>query len=168
MDSISATGTAGAALTKGWANSLPLLAAALGLILPATATAAPPPEAAELQLSITGLRNAKGVVRLCLTQRTGQAFLQCQQDRGHIARNVPAAAAASIRIDGLRPGEYSLLLVHDENNNGKLDKMMAMPKEGFGFSRNPAIRMGPPKYADVHFRVPPGKSGHTVKVKYLL
>jgi uncharacterized protein (DUF2141 family) len=45
---------------------------------------------------------------------------------------------------------------------------MAMPREGFGFSRNPAIRMGPPHYGDVHFRVPAGESAQTVKVRYLL
>ncbi len=81
---------------------------------------------------------------------------------------VPAKAAGSIRIDGLKPGSYSLLLIHDENANGKLDKMMAMPREGFGFSRNPAIRMGPPHYGDVHFRLPAGHSAQTVKVRYLL
>ena len=168
MDSISATGTAGAGPTKGWGNLLPLLAAALALILPATATAAPPPDAAELQLGIAGLRNANGVVRLCLTQRSGQAFLKCQDDPARVTKVLPAKAAASIRIEGLKPGEYSLLLIHDENGNGKLDKMMAMPKEGFGFSRNPAIRMGPPYYKDVHFRVPAGHSVQTVKVRYLL
>ena len=36
-------------------------------------------------------------------------------------------------------------LLHDENENSKLDTMLKIPKEGFGFSRNPAIRMGPPK-----------------------
>ncbi len=81
---------------------------------------------------------------------------------------VSAKAAASIRLDGLKPGDYSLLLIHDENGNGKLDKMMAMPREGFGFSRNPAIRMGPPSYGDVHFRVPAGHSAQSVKVRYLL
>ena len=56
----------------------------------------------------------------------------------------------------------------DLNGNGKLDTMMGVPKEGFGFSRNPALRMGPPRYDDVHFTLPPGTSGQTVKMKYLL
>ena len=37
-----------------------------------------------------------------------------------------------------------------------------------GVSRNPAILMGPPHYADVHFAVPPGHSVHAIKLKYLL
>ena len=59
----------------------------------------------------------------------------------------------------MAPGDYSLLVIHDENRNGKLDKMLGMPREGFGFSRNPAIRMGPPRYGDVRFAVPPGAAG---------
>jgi uncharacterized protein (DUF2141 family) len=136
--------------------------------MPAMATAAPPPESAELQVRLAGLRSTDGVVRLCLTQRTQQAFLKCQDDPARVTKVLPAKAATTIRIDGLKPGEYSLLLIHDENGNGKLDKMMAMPREGFGFSRNPAIRMGPPHYGDVHFRVPAGESAQTVKVRYLL
>ena len=46
--------------------------------------------------------------------------------------------------------------------------MMGMPREGFGFSRNPAIRMGPPRYDDVRFSVPAGKSRQAVKLRYLL
>ena len=45
--------------------------------------------------------------------------------------------------------------------------MLGMPREGFGFSRNPALRMGPPHYGDVQFAVA-GRSHQAVKLKYLL
>ena len=60
-----------------------------------------------------------------------------------------------------------LLVIHDENRNGKLDTMLGMPREGFGFSRNPALRMGPPRYGDVRFAVA-GHSRQAIKLKYLL
>ena len=105
---------------------------------------------------------------LCLTRRTQQAFLTCGQDPARVTRIIAADEARQIELKDLVPGNYSLLVIHDENRNGKLDKMFGMPREGFGFSRNPAIRMGPPHYADVHFAVPPGHSAQAIKLKYLL
>ena len=131
-----------------------------------TAGSAPP--AAELQISIDGLRSTKGAIMLCLTRRTQRAFLTCGQDPARVTRIIAADQARQIELKDLVPGDYSLLVIHDENRNGKLDKMFGMPREGFGFSRNPAIRMGPPHYADVHFAVPAGHSAQAIKLKYLL
>ena len=131
-----------------------------------TAGSAPP--AAELQISIDGMRSTKGAIILCLTRRPQQAFLTCGQDPARVTRTVAADKAKRIDLKDLATGDYSLLVIHDENRNGKLDKMFGMPREGFGLSRNPAIRMGPPHYADVHFAVPAGQSAQAIKLKYLL
>ena len=169
MASTSATGIICAGPTAASASlprraGLPLLALALMPLL--TAASAPP--AAELQISIDGMRNAKGMIMLCLTRQTQQAYLACDEDPARVTRIVAAGEARRIGLKDLAPGEYSLLVIHDENRNGKLDTMFGMPREGFGFSRNPAIRMGPPHYADVHFAVPSGQSAHAIKLKYLL
>ncbi len=104
---------------------------------------------------------------LCLTQRGKSQYLACAKDPARVTRVVPSDKAGAIRIDGLAPGQYALLVIHDENRNGKLDTMLGMPREGFGFSRNPALRMGPPRYGDVHFTIE-GRSKQAVKLKYLL
>ena len=105
---------------------------------------------------------------ICLTKRSQQQFLKCDQDPARVTRIVKANALQRLDFSGLSPGEYSLLLIHDENGNGKLDTMMGIPKEGFGFSRNPSLRMGPPRYDDVHFGLPAGQNSQAVKMKYLL
>ena len=139
-----------------------------GLALAALASiAASPPPSAELEIAISGLRNQSGAVMLCLTQRGERHYLACAKDPARIERVVPSNAAGAIRIAGVEPGVYTLLVIHDENRNGKLDKMLGVPREGFGFSRNPALRMGPPHYGDVHFAVA-GHSQQAVKLKYLL
>jgi uncharacterized protein (DUF2141 family) len=104
---------------------------------------------------------------LCLTSRTQKAFLQCAEDPERLTRVIKASGPGTAEFH-LRPGDYSLLVIHDENGNGKLDTMMGIPREGFGFSRNPPLRMGPPHYRDVHFAVPAGQSSHTIHLKYLL
>lgn len=104
---------------------------------------------------------------LCLTKRSQEHFLKCADDPAHVTKIVKASEAGRIDLK-LPPGEYSLLLVHDENGNGRMDKMMGMPREGFGFSRNAPLRMGPPRYEDVHFKVTPGHNEQAVKVRYML
>jgi uncharacterized protein (DUF2141 family) len=49
-----------------------------------------------------------------------------------------------------------------------MDTMLKIPKEGFGFSRNPAIRMGPPKLEQVKFIIAPGHNEQLLRLKYLL
>ena len=66
------------------------------------------------------------------------------------------------------PGTYAIAAVHDENGNGKLDTVLMMPHEGFGFSRNPAIRFGPPKFKNASFAVGTEVVTQKVKMKYML
>lgn len=62
--------------------------------------------------------------------------------------------AASITFTGIPKGEYTVLVFHDENNNGKLDKnFIGMPKEPVACSNNAKGFMGPPKYDDAKFSI---------------
>ena len=129
------------------------------------AGAAPPP-AADLSVNLAGLRSGKGVVRVCLTQSSAR-FMKCRET-GAATLNVPAAKAAQLSLAKLRPGNYALLVIHDENGNGKLDMTLGIPREGFGFSNNPAIHMRPPRLNEVRFSLAPGHSAQTVRMRYVL
>lgn len=49
-------------------------------------------------------------------------------------------------------GPFAIRVFHDANGNGALDKnFMGIPKEKYGFSNNPRIIAGPPKYAELLF-----------------
>lgn len=119
-----------------------------------------------LTVSVAGLRNQKGNVLVCLTANA-KAFPDCSKDPAAHKRTVRASAAGSISFTGLADGTYALSLIHDENANGKLDTALAIPKEGFGFSRNPKIAFGPPKFASAAFALS-GSTAQTVKMKYML
>ena len=125
---------------------------------------APPP--ANLMVSVSGLRDARGMVILCLTRRA--EFLACDKDPARVTRIVPAGKAAVIDLAALPPGDWSLLAIHDANRNGKLDRLMGIPREGFAFSRNPAMRFGPPRLEQVRFALPEGESRQALTMKYLL
>ena len=132
--------------------------------VPGIAAAAP---AGRLEVTLTGLRNGKGDLLLCLT-RNSKHFPDCNADPEARKLVVPAKGARTFSFDDLPPGNYAFSLFHDENRNRKLDTMMAFPREGFGFSRNPKVRFGPPSFSQVAFQVGSGSVTQIVKMQYLL
>jgi uncharacterized protein (DUF2141 family) len=104
---------------------------------------------------------------VCLTADATH-FPDCQDDPAARKLTIRAAQAAALRFDWLPSADYAVAMIHDENGNGRLDTFMAMPREGFGFSRNPAIRFGPPRFDSARFAVGGGAVAEQVKVKYLL
>jgi uncharacterized protein (DUF2141 family) len=126
-----------------------------------------PASPATLDVAVSGLRSAKGNVLICLTAQP-KHFPNCNKDPAAHKRTVAAARAGTIVFSDVIPGTYALALVHDENGNGKLDTSLIIPREGFGFSRNPIIAFGPPKFGAAKFPLAGGESGQAVKMKYML
>jgi uncharacterized protein (DUF2141 family) len=121
--------------------------------------------AGEVEVSIEGLRNGRGDVHLCLT-RDPRHFPNCRNDPAAIKRTVPASTT---RVSlSVAPGEYALSVFHDENRNRELDTMLRIPREGFGFSRNPRIRFGAPRFRDVRVGIVSGFTRLSVRMQYML
>ena len=153
MGFISASGTRRAA---------PILALA-ALPLLGGAASAPPPT---VEVSVTGLRSAKGQILVCLTTNP-KAFPDCSKDKASVRMAVKAADAGDFAVHAPAAGTYAIAVVHDENSNNKMDVAIFVPKEGFGFSRNPAITVGPPSFKSASFAVA-GDMRQSIKMKYML
>ncbi|WP_010184350.1 DUF2141 domain-containing protein [Sphingomonas sp. PAMC 26605] len=120
----------------------------------------------ELSVDLVNLRSHKGSVRVCLTADPTN-FPACIDDAQAVTRSIPATAA-SLRFDGLARGDYAVAVIHDENNNRKLDTFAGIPREGFGFSRNPAVTFGPPRFAAARFTLTSDADRQQIKMRYLL
>lgn len=118
-----------------------------------------------LTVNISGLRNVKGNVLVCVTANP-KFFPDCSKDPSSYRAKIAAKQASSISFDGMPAGTYAAALMHDENGNSKLDTAAFIPKEGFGFSRNPAVVTGPPKFKSAAFAVN-GAAAQNVKMKYM-
>ena len=127
--------------------------------------AAPPPQ--DVSVIVTGVRNAKGTVTACLTALP-TAFPNCKADPAARHLNVPAVSG-SVTLDfgQLAPGRYAVSLFHDENSNGRLDTVLLIPREGYGFSRDAKVRLGPPRFDSAAFLVDGHPAHLTVKMRYL-
>lgn len=142
-------------------------AAVAGLGL-AAGLAASPAVAGEVVITVTDLRSTKGVVRACMTTRE-DIFPKCIKDPASHRTVVPAGEKVEIRFSGVKPGNYAIALLHDENDNGKADRALGMmPKEGYGFSRDAPVKMAPPKFKDAVFEQDEGTNRLTIKMRYFL
>lgn len=73
----------------------------------------------------------------------------------------------NVVFEHLPYGSYAVSIMHDENNNGKLDtNFIGIPKEGVGVSNNPKIGMGGPKFNDSVFTLDTKELEVTVAMKY--
>lgn len=113
------------------------------------------------------MRSDKGRLFLCLT-RQARHFPDCEDDSHARIIDVAAAGEERLVFDQLPSGSYALSVFHDENGNGRLDTFLGMPREGFGFSRNPPIRFGPPRFGEARFDIAAGTTSQSVKMRYLL
>lgn len=126
------------------------------------------PDTASVAVSLEGMRNHKGLVQACLTSDP-KAFPNCDKDPAAHRLTINGAQTAPLVFEHVHPGRYAISLLHDENGNGRVDKMLMMPKEGFGFSRNAPVRFGPPSFGSAAFDVAAGaQMKMTLKVRYLL
>ena len=120
---------------------------------------------ATLDVDVDHLRNAKGLIRVCLTADPDN-FPSCVDDADAATRSV-AANVRTIRFAGLPHGNYAVAVIHDENSNAKLDTFAGIPREGFGFSRNPAVTFGPPRFTAARFTIDSDADRQQVRMRYI-
>ena len=119
-----------------------------------------------LDVEVEGLRNQRGQIHACLTRNPAH-FPDCRGDPEALRQSV-AAASHHVTFSGFRPGEYALTLLHDENSNGRMDKVVGVPKEGFGFSQNPTVRFAAPSFDRVRIALTRGHTDAKVRMQYVL
>jgi uncharacterized protein (DUF2141 family) len=109
------------------------------------------PYSPTLTVEITGIKNNKGSIIVAIFDNE-KDFLK--KDMVHRKTAAVANGIARVRFEGLAPGTYAASVIHDENDNGKLDtNMVGIPRESFGFSNNPKVTFGPPGYKTAGFEL---------------
>lgn len=116
----------------------------------------------DLKVSISDLVNDKGSIHyLIFNSPTGYPD---EEKKGFTKGTIKATEKEFILKD-LPDGEYSVSLIHDENDNSRLDTFLGIPKEGFAFSNNPRVFFGPPSFEKTKVKVHSDKE-ITLKMKY--
>jgi len=127
------------------------------------------PRETTLSVTITGLRSTKGKVLLSLFSGP-EGFPGGDKAVAVATAEIAEDKTAQHGFTGLVPATYALAFVHDENDNGKLDTgAFGIPKEGFGASRDPKVRLGPPRFKDAAVAITGSRAERflTLKTTYL-
>lgn len=120
--------------------------------------------AADLSVTVVGVKSADGTVRAALYDRA-EGFRHEEN-----ARVVQSAAAApgdvSLTFAGLPAGTYAIIAYHDEDGDGAMDKFMGMiPTEGFALTNDPEVT-GPPSFDSAAFTLGDTDDRQVVHLKY--
>jgi uncharacterized protein (DUF2141 family) len=141
--------------TEAMKRSLWGLAAGLALMLMGL-----PAWAGDLKVTIEGVRSSAGTLMIglydspepfntAIDKATEVGTLNDEARLGGVALRA-IAGTQSVVFTNLNPGSYAVIVFHDENDNGKLDKnIWGVPIEGYGFSNNAQGSLGPPAFKEV-------------------
>ncbi|MBL8917840.1 MAG: DUF2141 domain-containing protein [Myxococcaceae bacterium] len=104
------------------------------------------PAAPTMVLEIAGVRSTKGHV-LIAVYRAGDRFSEAGQTAFRKERIPAQPGTMMVEVKDLPVDTYALALIHDENDNLKLDTgLFGIPVEGFCFSKNAMGLFGPPSF----------------------
>lgn len=121
-----------------------------------------------LAVEVVGLRNNTGQVGVVLYDSAKGFPDKGKGLRNGISRKIKGKRVR-VEFSGLRPGSYAVAILHDENANGEMDfNLIGIPKEGFGFSNDAEVVLGPPSFEDAAFKLILKRSKITITAKYLL
>ena len=140
----------GAAAKSGGAASLPPSSALL--------------MGAPLEVVVENVRAARGHVHVDVCHK--ETFLT-DEDCIYVgsASTSPAVrGVTTVVVPRLPPGKYAVQAYLDENDNGTVDRnRLGIPKEAVGFSRDPSLLLGAPRFKAV--AIDQSATGASVRVK---
>jgi len=120
------------------------------LALPAALCLARPARAATVVVTLAGVRNNHGHVRVAICPKALFLHPQCPWFSSSPAR----PGDVLVTVTNVPPGTYAAEAFHDEDDNGKLERsFFGLPEEGMGFSNDAPMRFGPPAFGTASFYV---------------
>lgn len=117
--------------------------------------------AADLEVRLADVASADGRILIAVHE----------SEDGWDGRSKAKAAQMVAAVEGsldvsfkdLPPGRYGVLVMHDQNANGKLDTtVLGIPREGYGFSNNPRL-MRRARFDEAVFDLP--EEGHRIVIE---
>lgn len=101
---------------------------------------------AQIIINASNFRNSNGIAHFSLFNQS-KGFPD-KHKFAHVTASVPIIDnQASVTFENVSFGEYAVSVLHDENNNYKMDvNFVGIPKEGFGISNNYKSEKNKPEY----------------------
>ena len=117
-----------------------------------------------LEVTVKNIKETKGTIRVGLFA-TENDFLKNAVEGKIVKAN---GTEVTVIFENLKPGEYGISVIHDENENGKLDSnLIGIPKEGFAFGNNAMGTFGPPDFEKAKVIIADKPLKHVITLHYM-
>ena len=120
-----------------------------------------------LIIKVKDLRNSKGVVQFAVYNKEGS--IPDEKYKKYYKKDIAVInnKTSFITFNDLPKGKYAINILHDENENGKIDKKFILPIEGIGFSNYTSIGFtNKPKFSKASFELDSNKEVN-IKIIYM-
>jgi uncharacterized protein (DUF2141 family) len=119
-----------------------------------------------LTIEVQNVKSDKGMVRIVLFD-DDKGFPEDLKKSIKIINKKATKGKLLFKIENLQPGTYAFALLHDENENGKMDyNMVGYPKEGWAVSNNAKPTLRAPRYEEAAFEFDKNKSKQEININY--
>jgi len=128
-----------------------------GILHPGIAQSEPPANTTTISVHVGPLRSSKGSLA-CRLHGSAAGFPR--SGTGLVSKRVKVAGtSARCVFENVSPGTYAVVVLHDENDNGRCDKnLLGVPLEGYGVSNNRTYALSAPVWHESKFVVESGKA----------
>ena len=122
------------------------------------------PLRADLSVTLSGVRQAEGSVRVALWSAS-EGF-PSETERAHAREVVDASVpAVGVVFRDVAPGRYAVSAIHDRDGNGELNRnFLGIPREAVGISNGAVGFTGPGDFEDALFEV--GDGGAELEIDF--
>lgn len=104
----------------------------------------------DIKITVKDLTNHKGFIHVALFDDASK-FPKNNGKLLGLKKETQKAVREGIYIQDLQMGKYAIAIYHDENNNGRFDTFLGLPREKYGFSNDARVFLGPPKFSEASF-----------------
>jgi uncharacterized protein (DUF2141 family) len=120
----------------------------------------------KLSIRVNGLKNQKG--QICLSIFSSSQGFPSSSKRALKSQCIKVTETPqTVIFPKLKTGNYGVAVFHDANGDSRLNSnAFGIPTEGFGFSQNPRILTGPPKFGDCAVLVVGSSTNIQIQLQY--
>ncbi|HUH83399.1 MAG TPA: DUF2141 domain-containing protein [Stellaceae bacterium] len=135
-----------------------------GIALALLLLAASPLSAAELVITVDGIRSDRGDIRVSVYASAAEWPDKSARANDQVKK---AQQGSVVFRYQLPPGIYAANGYHDENGNGKFDtSLIGLPEEGYMFSNNVSPFLSAPSFDSASFKLPREGAAISMRVQY--
>jgi uncharacterized protein (DUF2141 family) len=124
------------------------------------------PETGTLEIRFTHIRSEKGSIAIGINTASKGWPRKAQFEFQYKKENMKDGVFV-VQVPDLPFGTLAVSVLDDENSNLKMDMSIRGPKEGYGFSNDAPLKLGPPKFDACSFQFTRSGQQISIRLKYM-